>query len=123
FAWSLAFAPDGRSLVSGSWDATALVWDLTGRDVAQQRREPWTADELAALWTALGNAKSEEGHRAVLALANAPTQAVPFLRTRLTADPPPDVKGIAKWLADLDDEEFEVRERASHALARLGKVA
>src|SRR5439155_10548978 len=42
------------------------------------------------------------------------------LRARLipAADAP---KKIARWLAELDDDTFEVRERASEELARLGK--
>jgi WD40 repeat protein len=28
---ALAFSPDGKRLVTGSWDSTALVWDLSAK--------------------------------------------------------------------------------------------
>jgi RNA polymerase sigma factor (sigma-70 family) len=123
FVWSLTFAPDGRSLVTGSWDATALVWDLSGRELAQKQRGPLTDAELTARWDALSRAESADAYPAVLSLANAPKQSVAYLRARVAADKLPDPKVIARWLADLDDEEFEVRETASRELARLGKAA
>jgi RNA polymerase sigma factor (sigma-70 family) len=119
--WSVAFAPDGRSLVSGSFDATALVWDLTGRELAKKRRGPLTDAELDAAWSALSAAPAEGAYKAVLALAAAPKQSVPLLRATLTDGAPPAAKEVAKLLADLDDDSFEVREKASRALAGLGK--
>jgi RNA polymerase sigma factor (sigma-70 family) len=121
FVWSLAFAPDGRSLVSGSWDTTALVWDLTGRELATTQRGPLTAAELEARWVVLGKTDAAEAHKAVLSLANAPKQAVPLLRQRLAAEPPTEAKVIARWIAELDNDRFEVREAASRELARLGR--
>jgi RNA polymerase sigma factor (sigma-70 family) len=118
---ALAFAPDGRSLVSGSADGTALVWDLTGQEQAKKQPGPLTVAELAAHWALLGDPKSADAHRAVLALANAPKQGAPFLRTRLAESPPPDPKAVAKWLAELDHDEFDKRQTAARELARCGK--
>jgi HEAT repeat protein len=36
---------------------------------------------------------------------------------------PPDEKQLAHWIADLDDESFEVRDRASRELEKLGHAA
>jgi hypothetical protein len=117
--WALAFAPDGRSLVTGSFDATALVWDLTWREAERRPRGPLTAADLELFWTRLGDAEAD-GYDAVLALALAPQQAVPFLQQRLGGGGP-DARTIARWLADLDDDDFEVREAATRALAAQGR--
>jgi hypothetical protein len=53
--WSLAFAPDGRSLAAGGNDATILLWDMTAR--ARQRQVkavPLAATDLDRLWSDLG---------------------------------------------------------------------
>jgi hypothetical protein len=112
-----SFSPDGRTLATGSMDTTVLLWDV--RRGAPGKR-PSTPRELEALWLTLGGADGAQAYDAVLALA-APGPAVPFLRGRLRPVPAP--KNVDRLLADLDDDEFEVRQKARAALEALGDAA
>jgi WD40 repeat protein len=121
---SLAFSADGRSLISGTEDTTALVWDLTGRLAAAGK---WGAslspDGLAAHWAALGGADAEAGFRAVRALAADPVRSVPFLGERLRPVVGADDKRMARLIAGVGSDEFAVREQATAELEKLGAAA
>ncbi len=80
----VVFLPDGRSLVSSSADATAVVWDITG--LGRARPLPTKAvspAELQSLFSSLAGDDAVQGYRAVWALAAAPEQVVPFLAGQL----------------------------------------
>ncbi|HEY7424297.1 MAG TPA: WD40 repeat domain-containing protein [Gemmataceae bacterium] len=115
---ALSFNPDGRSLVSGSEDATALIWDITGRAFVNQPTVLSDAD-LANLWTDLGAADGATGYAAVWALLQSGKQGLAFLQARLRSVP--DDQTIAQLIAQLDDDAFAVRQKASAALARMGR--
>lgn len=115
----LSFAARVPLLASSSRDTTAIVWDLEGLlptetlpvlDLSEQRIE--------ALWTQLaGDAPS--AYDALHTLRRAPAQVVPSLRGRLQ----PMKVDFARLVADLDSDEFSVREKASQQLAKYGRIA
>jgi len=119
----LCFSADGTSAASASTDSTALVWDLPGLGLpaalALQQRTP---AELEALWEDLGSADAGKGHQAVRALMTAPDRAAQLLGQRLRPVLH-DEKQIRRWVAELDDDSFAVREKASEELAALGRGA
>jgi WD40 repeat protein len=117
----LAFSPDGRRLASASLDTTALVWDVARTTRRERAPVRLSADELRSAWEDLGG-DAGKAYRAIGALAAA-EQAVPFLAERARPAAAPDPKRVAKLLADLEDERFEVRERASRELEALGGPA
>jgi hypothetical protein len=114
----LAFSPDGRALASVSGDATGLVWDLTGGAAQAPRRQG--AEARQALWVRLAARDAGRARRAVWALASAPADSVSLLRARLRPVPASAPRRVARLLAELDAEEFEVRQRAGRELAKLG---
>jgi WD40 repeat protein len=121
---SLAFSPDGKLLAVAGWSDAALVCDVAAL-TADKRDAPAlpTPKELDGLWDDLTGADGERAYRAVGRLAESPTESVPFLKGRIKAAPEPDEGRIARLIQDLDDDEFEVRERASRALEGLGSRA
>jgi WD40 repeat protein len=120
---NLTFSPDGQRLLSGSEDTTATVWDLTGRFRDQNPTGPLNAADLDTLWMTLSEADAASAYRAVQRLAGSPKDAVPFLSQRIKPLPRVSEKELARYIADLDDEDFTTRERATEELDKLGEAA
>jgi RNA polymerase sigma factor (sigma-70 family) len=123
---AVAFGPDGRTLATGGNDTTILLWDLTGHRTTSARSRPAkpTAAELRRLWDTLADPGAAKAGRAIWALVAAPVEAVPFLKSRLTGRRTAvDPKRLAALIADLDHDEFAVREQAEKELRGLGAAA
>jgi WD40 repeat protein len=120
---ALDFAPDGKTLATGSDDTTALVWDVTA--LTSRRKPPVepSARELQAHWDALAGEDAGRAFDAVAALAGAPQKAVPLIRERVKPAAAVDAQHVEKFLADLDSDDFTTREQASDALKKLGPPA
>jgi RNA polymerase sigma factor (sigma-70 family) len=123
--YSVAFSADGRRLVSGSEDTTALLWDVTAlvRPVrpAEARLSP---EQLRAHWADLAGADAARAYRSAGALASAPAQAVPWLRERLRpVKASVDARRLARLIGELDSDQFAVRGTALRELEGLGDLA
>jgi hypothetical protein len=119
----LAFAPNSLTLASGGWDTTALLWDLTGAS-SQGPGKPVqpSAQELARLWADLAGDDVPAAYRALGRLSAAPEPSVPYIRER-TRPVAADEALIARKIADLESDRFEVREEATRELEERGDLA
>jgi hypothetical protein len=104
FITVLAFSPDGRLLASGSRDTTVLVWDLVNARMRHYWSEMLTDAKMADVLVADARA------------------ATTFLKDRLTRSAEVEV-AARRLIAQLDDDKFAVREKASRELAGLGAMA
>jgi WD40 repeat protein len=121
---SVLFAPDGRLLAMVGGDSTVLTWDVT-RLMQQSRTPPPKLDTGAVqrLWSDLSGADAKRAYQAVTALAALPEQSVPWLAEHLRQPLPPKPEKLSRLIADLDADEFAVRERATLELRELGDLA
>jgi WD40 repeat protein len=109
---SLAFSPDGRRLVSGSWAGNGLVWEVAGAAA------PPAEKEVAGLWSELGGKDARRADRAFWILASAPRQAVALVRQKFTGRL--ESTRVRFLLAELDNDQFDLREWAELILLRMG---
>lgn len=115
---ALSFSADGRRLLSGSSDTTALIWDLN--DGVQPAS---TGAEMESLWNDLAGDDAARAYRAMQRLAASPSYAVPFMRKHLRPVDVVDEKRLARLIADLDSDDFPTRQKASEELAACGEQA
>ncbi|HEV3237570.1 MAG TPA: WD40 repeat domain-containing protein, partial [Gemmataceae bacterium] len=115
---SLAFSQDGRRLASSSNDSTVVVWDLAAASPGQ------TLDDKAldGLWADLAGDDAKAAYKAVWRMTLAPKATLPVLTKKLRPIPEPDAKKISQYIKDLDNEAFEVREKADKELNALGEA-
>jgi hypothetical protein len=73
-------------------------------------------------WTDLADTNTTKAYDALWSLVAVPQQAVLFLQKHLQHETRPDPKTVARMIADLDSDEFMVRQKATEELSKLGEA-
>jgi WD40 repeat protein len=108
------FGSDARTVLSCSFDLTALLWDL--RPKPGKQRKP---DDL---WADLASDPATS-YRAQWALVEDPRMSCALLRRKISlVKDNVDKAHLHRLLVQLDSDEFQQREAASRALAEMGEA-
>lgn len=120
---ALAFARDGKTLASGGDDGLAFLWDVSGlpKLTTPPKLAALPAGDVNALWADLASEHAEVAARALWTLGAMPKDAAEYLKDRLKPGVVDPLR-VKRLLAELDDDDFEVREKAQEELAAFGTL-
>jgi sugar lactone lactonase YvrE len=109
-------------VASAGEDGATILW--TGAEPGTVRVATAPIDfRPEGLWGSLAAEDAAAAYDAIWAFAAVPDKAVAYLRNRLPRQAPADAGKVRSLLAQLDDESFAVRERATKELAQLSDAA
>lgn len=110
---AVAFALDGKTIASAGADQAVLLWHAPPMPAAPK---PMTAAEA---WESLDALHAASAHAALGSLLADPATAVLTARNGFRGIASDQVR-IRRWIAELDHDEFRVRETARKALVKAG---
>ncbi|HMC88026.1 MAG TPA: WD40 repeat domain-containing protein, partial [Gemmataceae bacterium] len=124
---SVAFAPDGRTLVSGSGDTTALVWDVTGLQNQEGESQGRIVNPSPAQqdgdWRDLAGEDAARAFKAIWALTATPRETLALIQERLRPVSPVDSPRLEALVKSLDSDRYATREKATRELEKLAELA
>jgi WD40 repeat protein len=119
---TLAFFADGNTLASSGADTSVLLWDVNGV-ITDGSPRTLSGKELADLWGKLASEDAQHAQESGIKLVQSPKETVGYLRERVEAAALLDQAKVDKLLADLQDNRFAIRKKATDALEKLGELA
>jgi WD40 repeat protein len=119
---SLVFSRDGRFLLTGSLDGTAVLWDVAS-SVNEKPLAGMGKAQLQRWAEALGDEDAKQGYGAVWGLARAGDQGVAFLARWFPMIDPVDPARLRRLLTKLGARNREPWKKANEELKRLGWAA
>jgi WD40 repeat protein len=118
---SISFAPDGKSIATGSRDTTGLVWELPKPPATADAKPPDV--NLESRWKELAGDDATKAFEAIYALAGVPGPATAFMKDHLRPAAYADPSRIEQLVANLDNEQFDIRKQAAAELEKIGDAA
>jgi RNA polymerase sigma factor (sigma-70 family) len=123
FTWSA----DGQLMATAGGDSTALIWDARTFLPTRKPPTPPPPAELPALWDDLAGPDAAKAYQSIAKLALAPEWTIARVREKVrpVAEPAskPDRSRLGRLIGDLDNDAFEIREKAMQELAKYGEFA
>jgi WD40 repeat protein len=121
-AGEVRFSADGTRLLSACIDRTLLVWDVRALLDRKTPAEPVRSEkEVAELWEVLGRRDARQANRALARLSASRKLFLPFVSDRLWSTAHQETIGLL--IRALDDEDFDIRERAVRDLQKWDDLA
>ena len=114
---ALGLSRDGKRLVTGGMNSTGVVWELD--PFGPPRAGPKGYDA----WADLEEIDAGRAYRAMLGLIASPGDTPALIAKQFEARPPVEAGRIDRLVADLDADDYKVRERAGRELLDLGPLA
>src|SRR5262249_50582437 len=112
---ALAFTSDGKTIASGAGDSTVLLWEVYPE---AESTGPKGLDAVMA-WDDLDSQDIRQAYRAAGGLIAAGPRGVAAVRDGLKTSEEQQ-KQIRKWIAELDDYQFKVRDNARRQIIAAG---